>query len=322
MPNIYRPFPGDITKVHGIRVGQTQNEEALTGVTVVLAPAQGATGGVSVRGAAPGTRETDLLKPGNLVENVHAVALCGGSAYGLAAADGIMQYLEHMGVGIEMGDQRVPIVPAAVLYDLGVGDGSVRPDAAMGYSACVAAGKGMGQGRIGAGTGATVGKLVVGGQPQVSGVGSASITLPEGVTVGAVAAVNAVGDVYHPVTGECIGCARMEDGTRVPAEGLLMGQAAAQQMLHIPAPGTNTTISVVAVDCKLTKEQCARLADVAHDGYARAIRPVHTQMDGDTVFSLATGRVNSDVNFIKLCAAASEVMARAIANAILFSLDA
>ena len=322
MPNIYRPFSGDITKVHGIRVGQTQNTEALTGVTVVLAPAQGATGGVSVRGAAPGTRETDLLKPGNLVEAAHAIVLSGGSAYGLAAADGVMKYLEQMGVGIEMGGHRVPIVPAAVLYDLGVGDGDVRPDAAMGYSACVSAGKGMAQGRVGAGTGATVGKLVVGGQPQPGGVGSASITLPEGVTVGAIAAVNAVGDVYHPATGECIACAHMEDGTRVPAEGLLMGQAAAQQMLHIPAPGGNTTLGVVAVDCKLTREQCARLADVAHDGYARTIRPVHTQMDGDTVFSLATGRMSSDVNFIKLCAAASEVMARAIANAILFSLDA
>ena len=297
MPNIYRPFPGDITQVHGIRVGQAQNTEAMTGVTVVLAPAMGATGGVSVRGAAPGTRETDLLKPGNLVENAHAVVLAGGSAFGLAAADGVMQYLERMGVGLEMNGNRVPIVPAAVLYDLEVGDGAVRPDAAMGYSACMSAAKG-------------------------SGVGSASITLPEGVTVGAVAAVNAVGDVYHPATGECIGCATMEDGSRVPAEGLLTGQRAARQTLHIPAPGTNTTISVVAVDCKLTKEQCNRLADLAHDGYARTIRPVHTQMDGDTVFALATGRVSNDVNFIKLCAAASEVMARAIANAILFSQDA
>ena len=322
MPNIYRPFPGDITKVHGIRVGQAQNMDALTGVTVVMAPAQGATGGVSVRGAAPGTRETDLLKPGNLVENAHAVVLAGGSAYGLAAADGVMRYLEQIGVGMEMAGQRVPIVPAAVLYDLGVGDGSVRPDAAMGFSACVAASKGMAQGRVGAGAGCTVGKLMMGAQPQVSGLGSASLTLPEGVTVGAVAAVNAVGDVYHPATGEILACAHTEDGAREPADGLLMGQAAAQQMLRIPAPGTNTTISVVAVDCKLTKEQCARLADVAHDGYARAIRPVHTQMDGDTVFSLATGKVSSDVNFIKLCAAAAEVMARAIANAVLFSLDA
>ena len=322
MPNIYRPFAGDITKVHGIRVGQAQNAEAQTGVTVVLASAQGATGGVSVRGAAPGTRETDLLRPGNLVEQAHAVVLSGGSAYGLAAADGVMKYLEQMGVGLEMVGVRVPIVPAAVLFDLGVGDPTVRPDAAMGYSACLSAGKSMTQGRVGAGTGATVGKLVVGAQPQPSGVGSASITLPEGVTVGAVVAVNAVGDVYHPVTGECIACAHMDDGSRVPAEGMLMGQPAAAAQLHIPAPGGNTTIGVVAVDCKLTKEQCNRLADLAHDGLARTIRPVHTQMDGDTVFSLATGRVSNDVNFIKLCAAASEVMARAIANAILFSLDA
>ncbi len=322
MPNIYCPFAGDITNVHGIRVGQAQNAQALTGVTVVLAPAEGAVGGVSVRGAAPGTRETDLLRPGNLVENAHAVVLAGGSAYGLAAADGVMRYLEQMGVGLDMSGQRVPIVPAAVLFDLGVGDGTVRPDAAMGFSACMNAGKGMTQGRAGAGMGATVGKLVVGAQPQTSGVGSASITLPEGVTVGAVAAVNAVGDVYHPATGECIACARMENGARVPAEGLLMGQSPAQEQLRIPAPGSNTTIGVVAVDCKLTKEQANRLADVAHDGLARTIRPVHTQMDGDTVFALATGRVSSDVNFIKLCAAASEAMARAIANAILFSLDA
>lgn len=322
MANIYRPFPGDITNVHGIRVGQAQNSQAQTGVTVVLAPAAGATGGVSVRGAAPGTRETDLLRPGNLVENAHAVLLAGGSAYGLAAADGIMKYLEHMGVGLEMGGVRVPIVPGAVLFDLSVGDGSVRPDSAMGYTACMNAAKGMMQGRVGAGTGATVGKLVVGAQAQAGGVGSAAITLPEGVTVGAVVAVNAIGDVYHPVTGECIACAHMENGTRVPAEGLLVGQSPAPQQLHIPAPGSNTTIGVVAVDCKLTKEQAARLADVAHDGLARTIRPVHTQMDGDTVFSLATGRVSSDVNFIKLCAAAAEVMARAITNAILYSLDA
>ena len=148
------------------------------------------------------------------------------------------------------------------------------------------------------------------------------ITLPEGVTVGAVVAVNAVGDVYHPVTGECIACASLEDGTRVRAEGLLCGQSPAPQQLRIPAPGSNTTIGVVAVDCALTKEQANRLADVAHDGLARAIRPVHTQMDGDTMFALATGRVGSDVNFVKLCAAAAEVTARAIANAILFSLDA
>ena len=303
MANIYRPFPGDITRVHGIRVGQAQNAQAMTGVTVVLPQAEGAVGGVSVRGAAPGTRETDLLRPGNLVERAHAVVLSGGSAYGLAAADGVMRYLEQMGVGLEMA-------------------GAVRPDASMGISACMSAAKGMAQGAVGAGCGATVGKLVVGAHPQQGGVGSASITLPEGVTVGAVVAVNAGGDVYHPVTGECIACASLEDGTRVRAEGLLCGQSPAPQQLRIPAPGSNTTIGVVAVDCALTKEQANRLADVAHDGLARAIRPVHTQMDGDTMFALATGRVGSDVNFVKLCAAAAEVTARAIANAILFSLDA
>ena len=314
-----RSYPGDITKVHGIRVGQAQNEVSRTGVTVVLCRKDGAVGGVSVRGAAHGTRETDLLRPGNLVEKVNAVVLSGGSAFGLDAAGGVMRYLEQMDCGMDMGTVRVPIVPAAVLYDLGVGDPRVRPDAAMGRSACMAADKIMRQGRVGAGCGATVGKLVPGAVPQDSGIGSASITLPEGVTVGAVVAVNAVGDVYHPETGEVLGCACMPDGTRVLAEGLLYGHAPAPQQIRIPAPGSNTTIGVVAVDCKLTKEQANRLADVAHDGLARTIRPVHTQMDGDTLFALATGRTDSEVNFVKLCAAAAEVTARAIANALIFS---
>ena len=309
-------YAGDITRVHGIRVGQTENEAARTGVTVVLCRKDGAVGGCSVRGAAPGTRETDLLRPGNLVERVHAVVLAGGSAYGLAAADGVMRHLEQTGVGLEMGDQRVPIVPAAVLYDLGVGDGNVRPDAVMGRQACMAAQKQMQQGRHGAGCGATVGKLVPGATAQDSGIGSASITLQEGVTVGAVVAVNAVGDVFDPQTGELIGCAHMPDGTAIPAEGLLWGNAPAPQQIRIPAPGSNTTIGVVAVDCRLTKAEANRLADVAHDGLARSIRPVHTQMDGDTIFALATGQVDREVNFVKLCAAAAEVTARAIVNAI------
>ena len=288
------PYPGDITDVHGIRVGQAQSAAGKTGVTVVLCRKEGAVGGVSVRGAAPGTRETDLLRPGNLVENVNAVVLSGGSAYGLDAAGGVMRYLEQMGCGMDMGAVRVPIVPAAVLFDLTVGDPAIRPDAAMGRSACMNAAKGMSQGRVGAG-------------------------LPEGVTVGAAVAVNAVGDVYHPETGEVLGCAHMPDGTRVLAEGLLYGHAPAPKQIRIPAPGSNTTIGVVAVDCKLTKEQVNRLADVAHDGLARTIRPVHTQMDGDTLFALATGRADVEVNFVKLCAAAAEVTARAIANALLYS---
>jgi len=231
----------------------------------------------------------------------------------------VMRYLEQMDCGMDMGVAHIPIVPAAVLYDLNVGDPHIRPDAAMGRSACMNAQKGMQQGKAGAGTGATVGKLVPGSVPQDSGIGSASITLPEGVTVGAVVAVNAVGDVYHPETGEVLGCAHMPDGTGVLAEGLLYGHAPVPQQIRIPAPGSNTTIGVVAVDCKLTKEQANRLADVSHDGLARTIRPVHTQMDGDTLFALATGRIDAEVNFVKLCAAAAEVTARAIANALLYT---
>ena len=312
-------FEGSITDVHGIKVGHAQNRAARTGVTVVLCGHDGAVGGVDVRGAAPGTRETDLLRPGNLVERAHAVVLSGGSAFGLDSAGGVMRYLERKDIGIDMGVCRVPIVPAAVIYDLAVGDPKVRPDAAMGFSACEHAAKETPQGQVGAGMGATVGKLVPGGIPQNGGVGSASITLPCGVTVGAIAVVNAAGDIYHPHTGRLVACAMMEDGTRVPAESLLYGHVPAvkQKRIQEPTPGQNTTIAVIATDAVLSKEQANRLATVAHDGLARTIRPVHTQMDGDTVFALATGRVDADVNFIQLCALASEVMARAILNGVL-----
>ncbi len=283
---------------------------------MVLCRGEGAVGGVSVRGAAPGTRETDLLRPGNLVEKVNAVVLSGGSAFGLEAACGVMNQLEKMGYGIDMGDVRVPIVPSAVLFDLSVGDGRVRPDAEMGRLALMNAKKEMTQGAVGAGCGCTVGKLVPGSVPQRSGIGSASITLSEGVTVGAVVAVNAVGDVYHPVTGQLLGCAHLADGSPILAESLLFGHTPGSSPIRIQA-GTNTTIGVIATDCRLTREQTNRLADVGHDGYGRTIRPVHTQMDGDTLFALATGSVDKDVNFIKVCAAAAEVTARAIANALM-----
>ncbi|HSK69862.1 MAG TPA: P1 family peptidase [Candidatus Limnocylindria bacterium] len=314
-----QPYPGDITKVHGIRVGQAQNEQARTGVTVVLGPRDGAKTGVSVRGGAPGTRETDALRPGNLVEVAHAVALCGGSAFGLAAADGVMRFLAQAEIGIDMEIARVPIVPAASLFDLGVGDASVYPDAAMGRAAASSAGKSLSQGPYGAGCGCTVGKLVQNAVPQRGGIGSASLTLPEGITVGALVAVNAVGDVYHPATRECIACAHMPDGTPVMADGLLFGAGPGRAQMRIPPPGTSTAIGVVAVDCRLSKDEVFRLADVAHGGLARVIRPSHTQMDGDTLFAMATERVLSDVNFIKVCAAAQEVTARAVVNAVLFA---
>ena len=302
-------YDGKITDVQGILVGQTQNEQAMTGVTVVLAGKDGATVAADVRGAAPGTRETDLCRPENTVDKAHAVVLSGGSAFGLAAATGVMEYLEQENIGVDMGVCRVPIVPAAVVFDLMVGDAHVRPDAAMGREACAAASDAVEQGAVGAGSGATVGKMVPGCMPAHGGVGTASIKLACGVTVGAIAVVNACGDVYD-LNGKPIGVGRLPDGTPVPVESVLYGA--------IPAgkEGQNTTIGVVATDAVLTKAQAQRLATCAHDGLARTIRPVHTQMDGDTIFALATGRVEADVLPVQLCAAAAEVMARAVVNAV------
>ncbi|MBR6571860.1 MAG: P1 family peptidase [Clostridia bacterium] len=307
-------YEGKITDVKGILVGQAQNEQAMTGVTVVLAGADGATVGADVRGAAPGTRETDLCKPENTVDKAHAVVLSGGSAFGLASATGVMDFLEKQNVGVDMGVCHVPIVPAAVVFDLMVGDAHIRPDAAMGMEACENASADVQQGAVGAGTGATVGKMVPGCIPAHGGVGTAGITLPGGVTVGAIVVVNACGDVFD-LAGKLIGAGRLPDGTPVPVESVLCGA--------IPAgrEGQNTTIGVVATDAVLTKAQAKRLATCAHDGLARTIRPVHTQMDGDTIFALGTGRVQTEVNQIQLCAAAAEVMARAVVNAVTMGAD-
>lgn len=316
-------FEGSITDVHGIRVGQAENAAAKTGVTVVLASHDGAVIGADVRGAAPGTRETDLCAPENTVEKANAVVLAGGSAFGLAAATGVMEFLEKHDVGVDMGVCHVPIVPSAVIFDLTVGDAHVRPDADMGKAACKAASKTVTQGAHGAGTGATVGKLIPGAVPMQSGVGTASIKLACGVTVGAIAVVNACGDVYDIRNGKPIGCGHLPDGTPVLCESLLYGAAPAPNTPRIPhTTGRNTTIAVVATDAVLTKAQAKRLATCAHDGFARAIRPVHTQMDGDTIFAMGTGRVDADVNQIQLCAAAAEAMARAVVNAVTVGGDA
>lgn len=301
-------FEGSVTCVQGIRVGQAENREAMTGVTVVLAEGEGATVAADVRGAAPGTRETDLCKPENTVEKANAVALCGGSAFGLAAATGVMEYLEKQKIGVDMGVCHVPIVPGAVIFDLMVGDGHVRPDAAMGAAACAVACGRVEQGAHGAGTGATVGKMAPGCIPARGGVGTASITLECGVTVGAIVVVNACGDVYDFRNGQPVACGHMPDGTPVLCEQCLNETAV--------TVGQNTTIGVVATDAVLTKAQAQRLATCAHDGLARSIRPVHTQMDGDTLFALATGRVQAEINPIQLCAVGAEVMARAVLNAV------
>ena len=306
-------FPGAITQVRGLEVGQFTDPRRPTGCSVVIART-GAVGGVDVRGAAPGTRETDLLDPANLVGVVHAVLLTGGSAWGLDAAGGVMRWLEEEGVGLYVGSapgQVVPIVPAAVLFDLHVGDARIRPDAAAGYAACQAAGDEIAQGNAGAGAGATVGKLF--GMPYAmkGGIGTASVTL-EGVTVGALIAVNALGDVVDPAAGTPIAGARTEDGQQL--RGSVVAALAGDKPLALLA-GANTTIGVVATDAPLTKAQCQRLAGAGHDGLARAIRPVHTMSDGDTLFALSTGMAGA-LDFNVLCTMAGEAVARACVNAV------
>lgn len=290
-----------ITDVPGILVGHAQNLEAATGVTAVLAPA-GAVAGVAVEGSAPGTRETDLCRPGNLVEKVHAVLLCGGSAFGLAAADGAMRWLEEQRIGFDTGVAVVPIVPAAVLFDLGIGQAGTRPDAAMGYAACEAAGGGpVAQGCVGAGTGCTAGKILGMAGATKTGIGTASIVLAGGVTVGALVAVNPFGDVRDPDQGKILAGARAADGSFANTTRLMLSGAG--ESGFGAAAGQNTTIGVVAVGGALTKEQAAKVARMAHDGLARTISPIHTMVDGDTLFCLATGGARVDVNVAGTAAA-------------------
>jgi L-aminopeptidase/D-esterase-like protein len=304
---------GSITRVQGIEVGHHTDARRPTGCTVVLARG-GAVGGCDVRGAAPGTRETDLLQPSNLVQQVHAVMLSGGSAWGLDAASGAMRWLEEHGVGLDVGAGLVPIVPAAVLFDLHVGDARARPDAAAGYAACAAATSAPpAEGNVGAGTGACVGKVFGMQHAMKGGVGSASVTV-DGVTVGALIACNAVGDVVDPDTGLPLAGARTEDGRalRDIRRALLRGEPP-----HTLLAGTNTTIGAIATDAALTKAQAQRLAVAGHDGLARATNPAHTQLDGDTLFALATGRAPRHPGMLVLAAMAAEAVARATVRAVL-----
>jgi L-aminopeptidase/D-esterase-like protein len=303
---------GSITDVAGIEVGHFTDPRRPTGCTVVLARG-GAVAGVDVRGAAPGTRETDLLDPCNVVSTVHAILLAGGSAWGLDAATGVMRWLEAQGIGLNVGPALVPIVPAAVLFDLLVGDASIRPDAQAGFQACQAASsRPPAEGNVGAGTGAAVGKMF--GMPYAmkGGIGTASVTL-DGVTVGALIACNALGDVVDPDTGALIAGARAADGTglRDTRRALLSGEP--------PLPilaGTNTTIGVIATDARLTKAQAKRLALMGHDGLARSINPVHTLSDGDTLFAMGTGLAGGSPGMMVLGIMAAEVVARATVQAV------
>ncbi|MDR7523548.1 MAG: P1 family peptidase [Armatimonadota bacterium] len=272
-----------LTDIQGLRVGHATDAVGLTGCTVVLCDG-GATASGEVRGAAPGTRETDLLHPSGLVQQVHAVLLTGGSAFGLAAADGVMRYLEERGIGFDAGVARVPIVPAAVVFDLAIRHPRARPDAAMGYAACAAATAGpVEEGSVGAGTGATVGKVLGLAGATKGGVGSWCVRLADGPAVGALAVVNAFGDVTDERTGEVLAGARGPDGRFVRTGDVLLARPPAVAL------GTNTTLVVVATDAPLTKAQAWRLAVQGHAGLSRAIAPSHTLYDGDVVFALATG---------------------------------
>ncbi|WP_287804177.1 P1 family peptidase [Diaphorobacter sp.] len=304
---------GAITDVAGIEVGHFTDPRRPTGCSVVIAR-EGAVAGVDVRGAAPGTRETDLLAPGNLVEQVHAIMLAGSSAWGLEAATGAVRWLEEHGVGLDVGVGRLPLVPAAVLFDLHVGDMKVRPDAAAGYAACAAATcEPPAEGNVGAGAGAVVGKMFGLQHAMKGGVGTASVTVA-GVTVGALIACNAVGDVVDPDTGRPLAGARAADGLtlRDTRHALLRGEPP-----HPLLAGSNTTIGVIATDARLTKVQAQRLAVAGHDGLARSINPVHTMSDGDTLFTLATGHVPHHPGMMVLATMAAEAVARATVRAVL-----
>jgi L-aminopeptidase/D-esterase-like protein len=301
-----------ITEVAGIEVGHFTDPRRPTGCTVVLARGS-AVAGVDVRGAAPGTRETDLLHPANTVENVHAVLLSGGSAWGLDAAGGVMRWLEEQDIGLRVGAALVPIVPAAVLFDLPVGDHRIRPDAAAGYAACQAASRQPpADGNVGAGAGAVVGKIFGLARAMKGGIGSASVSV-DGVTVGAIVACNALGDVIDPDTGALLAGARSADGTRLldTRRALLRGETA-----EAPIAGTNTTIGVVATDAVITKAQAARLATAGHDGLARAVNPAHLVFDGDTVFALGTGASGRSPGMITLATMAAEACALAVVRAV------
>jgi len=303
MPNLHN----DITDITGISVGHAQHDTALTGCTVILCP-KGAVAGVDQRGGAPGTRETDLLRPMHLVNKVHAVLLSGGSAFGLDASAGVMKYLEEKKSGFNTGVARVPIVPAAVIFDLAIGDPKVRPDAAMGYQACIQAStQRLAQGNVGAGCGASVGKLFGMAGATKTGIGSATVDAGGGILISALVVVNAFGDVVDPTSGNILAGTRKVPaayrGEQIYADTLSsMKTSAGKAVMHF-ASQSNTVIGVVATNARMNKEDINKVAQMAQDGLARVIRPAHTMLDGDTIFSLSYGNLKANVNLIGACAA-------------------
>jgi L-aminopeptidase/D-esterase-like protein len=324
-------MPGGLTDVAGLEVGHFTDSRRPTGCTVVLARA-GAVAGVDVRGASPGTRETELLSPINAVDKVHAILLAGGSAFGLDAAGGVMRWLDERGIGFPIGTPpkgsaaspgqaarpiTVPIVPAAILFDLWVGDPAIRPDAASGYAACEAASvHAVAEGNVGAGTGASVGKLFGIERAMKGGLGTASLRV-DGITIAALVAVNAMGDVVDPASGRLLAGARSADGARlVGTMPSLRGGELPPRLRPHESTGTSTTLAVVATDAVLTKAETNKVAQMAHDGLARSINPVHTMGDGDVVFALATGASGRGAPVTLVGAFAAEVLAEAVVRAI------
>jgi len=307
---------GGLTDVEGIEVGHFTDSRRPTGCTVVLCE-KGAVAGVDVRGGAPGTRETDLLNPVNTVQQIFGVVLSGGSAFGLDTASGVMRYLDEKGIGFQVGPIVVPIVPAAILFDLNVGDPKIRPTADSGYAACRAASSGpVAEGNVGAGAGATIGKLFGLQYAMKSGLGTASLRAGStGLIVAALAAVNAGGDVYRPQTGELLAGARAADGKSLSST--IARIRAGERVLASESDPRNTTLAVVATNARLTKVQVTKVAQMAQDGLARAINPVHTPFDGDTVFALATGTLVAGVDAGAVGALAAEAVAEAIVRAVL-----
>ena len=310
----------DITDVAGIRVGHWTNRAAATGCSVALCE-DGAVGGVDVRGSAPGTRETDLLRPTAMVNEVHAIVLSGGSAFGLAAATGVVRWLEERGIGLRFGNAVIPIAPAAILFDLQLVQGEVRPGADDGYAACEnATSDGVAEGSVGAGTGATVAKALGMGRAVKGGIGSAALALGEGVVVGALVAVNAVGGVYEHKSGRVIAGPRGADGGMMDALELMAsadyGRMRRAAMADADVMPVNTTIGVVATNAALSKAQANKMAAAAQDGVALAVRPAHLMSDGDTMFALATGKSDVDVDANRLLAAAALCVSSAIARGV------
>ena len=300
---------GYITDVGGIKVGHAHDEAGVTGCTVMLAE-EGAVGGVDVRGSAPGTREIEALKPVRLVDRIHAVLLTGGSAFGLRATEGVQRYLEEKDIGFATAAGKVPVVPSAVIYDLAVGDAGSRPDAEMAYKAATEASRTeRREGRVGAGRGATVGKILGYDGCMHGGVGSASLRLASGAVVGALVVVNALGDVVDPATGEIVAGARDEQGDFINTTRFLMEAGA------LPgSPYENTTLAVIATTARLDKECATKVAQMAQDGVARAVDPAHTMYDGDVSFALSVGNEQADVNVVGV--AAAKLVAESIVRAV------